>query len=194
MQHSYHRFRIVMVVAIAVAVLQHAATAWAQPIVSPPAVSVCPDYTVVVTFAVEPPVPGGTSFQWQIETSPGVWSGLGNDPMPLPCGGGAFAYASQPFSSATPIGIHACADINTYQIRCVVTNDKGSLPSNAAMIKLCCSGDINCDDTVNAADLLEVINAWGACPEPCPSFCGADVTFDCVVNVADLLFVINHWG
>ena len=191
MQHLQHRHRFGIVLAAAAVLLTCAHSAWAQPVVSPPAVSSCPAYTVTNTFSV---TPSGSSYQWQIQTSPGVWAGLGNDPMPLPCGGGAFAYASMPFSSQTPIGIHACEGVNTYEIRCVVTSDKGSLPSNAATIKLCCPGDINCDNAINSADLLEVINAWGACPEPCPSFCAADINFDCIVNVADLLAVIDNWG
>jgi hypothetical protein len=42
---------------------------------------------------------------------------------------------------------------------------------------------------VNAADLLAVINSWGACPG-----CHADINHDNVVNAADLLAVINSWG
>jgi len=45
------------------------------------------------------------------------------------------------------------------------------------------------DGIVNAADLLAVINSWGACPG-CPS----DINQDNIVNAADLLAVINAWG
>jgi len=54
-------------------------------------------------------------------------------------------------------------------------------------------GDVNCDRFVAAADLREVIDAWGACP-PTPSSCPADLDHNDVVNVDDLLTVINHWG
>jgi hypothetical protein len=50
------------------------------------------------------------------------------------------------------------------------------------------------DGTVNVDDLLAVINAWGACPAPCPPTCPADITENCAVNVDDLLAVINAWG
>ncbi len=54
-------------------------------------------------------------------------------------------------------------------------------------------GDIIVNGFVNVADLLAVINNWGAC-----SACAADVApIDCPdgnVNVSDLLTVINDWG
>lgn len=57
-------------------------------------------------------------------------------------------------------------------------------------------GDVNGDGSVNVADLLAVITAWGACPAA-PATCPADVSptgGDGQVNVADLLFVITNWG
>jgi hypothetical protein len=57
-----------------------------------------------------------------------------------------------------------------------------------------CAGDLNDDQTVNVQDLLAVINAWGACPQPCPPSCSADINGDCIANVQDLLAVINAWG
>ncbi len=55
-----------------------------------------------------------------------------------------------------------------------------------------CVGDINGSNSVDVADLLQVITDWGACGNPgnCPS----DITGDGQVNVADLLSVISHWG
>jgi hypothetical protein len=52
-----------------------------------------------------------------------------------------------------------------------------------------CPADINGDNTVGIADLLEIIDAWGAC-----GGCSADVNDDSVVNVTDLLLLINAWG
>lgn len=54
------------------------------------------------------------------------------------------------------------------------------------------------DRVVNIADLLVVINSWGACSDP--NNCPADIAppgppaGDDVVNVADLLAVIDAWG
>ena len=56
-----------------------------------------------------------------------------------------------------------------------------------------CDADVNGSGSVNAGDLLAVINHWGACPAS-PAPCGADVDFDGVVNTHDLLAVINAWG
>jgi len=50
-------------------------------------------------------------------------------------------------------------------------------------------GDLDLNGSVNVADLLGVISAWGPCP-----CCAADVNFDDVVNVTDLLTVISNWG
>ena len=51
-------------------------------------------------------------------------------------------------------------------------------------------GDSTGKGIVDVDDLLEVINAWGDCPHPCPP----DHTNNSVVDVDDLLVVINNWG
>lgn len=56
------------------------------------------------------------------------------------------------------------------------------------------AADVTADGVVNVGDMLAVINAWGACPPPCPPSCAADINDDCMVNVSDLLAVINAWG
>lgn len=61
-----------------------------------------------------------------------------------------------------------------------------------------CPADITGNGSVDVADLLTVITAWGACAG-CPATpCGPDVAplpdGDCAVNVADLLLVISSWG
>ena len=49
-------------------------------------------------------------------------------------------------------------------------------------------------DGWNVADLLLIINSWGACPAGPPTSCPADLNHDGQVNVLDLLEVIGHWG
>ena len=56
------------------------------------------------------------------------------------------------------------------------------------------AGDVNVDHRVNVADLLLIINSWGACPAGPPTSCPADLNHDGQVNVLDLLEVIGHWG
>ncbi len=159
--------------------------------------TVCPSGSAL--FGITATGDGPLSYRWQIETSPDVWATLGNDPMPMQCpggGSGAFAYASNPFSSESPIGIHPCPGIHSYRVRCVVTNSCGSAYSEAAMLNICCPADANFDGMVNVGDLLAIINSWGACPS-LPAVCPADIEpqgGDGFVNVADLLAVINHWG
>jgi hypothetical protein len=53
-------------------------------------------------------------------------------------------------------------------------------------------GDIDCDNNVNIADLLGIINFWGICAQP-PLTCPADLTGNGLVDVDDLLSVINNW-
>lgn len=54
----------------------------------------------------------------------------------------------------------------------------------------------NPDATVNAADLLALLQAWGYCDFPCPkTSCPADIANDdCQVNLADLLVLLSAWG
>lgn len=68
-----------------------------------------------------------------------------------------------------------------------------SLGATVSLATACpCPADLTGEGAVNVADLLMVINFWGACP--IPSSCPADVNDDGTVNVADLLAVISAWG
>jgi len=53
-------------------------------------------------------------------------------------------------------------------------------------------GDVTGDGLVDVLDLLEVLGAWGECPDP-PAECPADLTGDGVVDVLDLLQVLANW-
>ena len=52
-----------------------------------------------------------------------------------------------------------------------------------------CEGDFNDDATVNIADLLELIAAWGVCGS-----CDEDLDNTGEVDVQDLLILIAAWG
>ena len=54
-------------------------------------------------------------------------------------------------------------------------------------------GDVNTDGVVDIGDLLEIILAWGACPEP-PALCPADLDRNGLVDVSDLVAVLSAWG
>ena len=55
-------------------------------------------------------------------------------------------------------------------------------------------GDIDGDGTVGVSDLLIMLGAWGACPDPCPPSCPSDLDGDCMVGVTDLLVLLGNWG
>ncbi|MBC8203561.1 MAG: esterase-like activity of phytase family protein [Planctomycetes bacterium] len=52
-----------------------------------------------------------------------------------------------------------------------------------------CSEDVNNDDVVGVADILELIEFWGSCND-----CDADINDDGVVDVLDILQVVAAWG
>jgi hypothetical protein len=69
----------------------------------------------------------------------------------------------------------------------------GTLGSIDIVVRDACSGDVNCDGVVDVLDLIDVILAWGLCPDP-PATCREDIVEDGLVNVLDLIQVILSWG
>jgi hypothetical protein len=55
-----------------------------------------------------------------------------------------------------------------------------------------CAGDLDETGVVNVIDLLDLLAAWGACPNE--GDCPADLNDDDVVNVMDLLILLANWG
>ena len=109
---------------------------------------------------------GGTgpfTYQWQVQTAPGVWQTLGNDPAPLPCGGSASAYATPVGSSVVSIGIRPCpggtGGPQQFQIHCIVSNECGSATSGAATYTIC-AADFSCGGGVTIDDLFLYFNAY----------------------------------
>ena len=81
----------------------------------------------------------------------------------------------------------------TLAICCVLFVSLGSSLALAGGGKGECEGDVNGDGFVGILDLLEVISAWGECPEP-PEECPADLDGDGLVIVPDLLIVLANFG
>lgn len=60
--------------------------------------------------------------------------------------------------------------------------------------------DLTGDGVVDVLDLLDLLAAWGDCPQPCPPTCVADIAAsggpgaDCTVDVLDLLLLLAHWA
>ncbi len=57
----------------------------------------------------------------------------------------------------------------------------------------CPPADLNGDGTVDAADLAQLLGAWGP-HEPCPPYDAADFNQDCSVNATDLAELLGSWG
>ncbi len=55
-------------------------------------------------------------------------------------------------------------------------------------------GDLDDDGTVGIIDLLLLLDAWGPCPELCPTFCTGDLDGNCSVGIVDLLLLLGNWG
>ena len=53
-----------------------------------------------------------------------------------------------------------------------------------------CTGDLDGDNTIGAADLAALLGVWGACDEDCP----ADLDGDQFVGAADLAILLGNWG
>ena len=64
------------------------------------------------------------------------------------------------------------------------------------------TGDLDGNNVVNVFDLFALLDAWGACAQPCPHLgnCPADITNaagtggDCAVDVFDLFALLANWG
>ena len=63
-------------------------------------------------------------------------------------------------------------------------------PAGAQVPTPPCASDLTDDGVVDAADLGEVLNAWG----PCGKSCSADIDGDGAVTGEDMAAVLNSWG
>ncbi len=65
-------------------------------------------------------------------------------------------------------------------------------PGGNGIIDSCetCPPDFDGDGDVDAADLAELLGAWGSCPDGCQE----DLNFDCEVDAADLAILLGCWG
>jgi len=136
---------------------------------------------------------GPFGYQWQIQTSPGVWQAMGNDPGPLPCGGGAFSYATPLNSPTVQIGIAPCPGVTSYQVRCAVSNACGTSFSNEATYSICFA---NCDcstasPVLNVGDFSCFLTRYAA-QDPYANCDGS--TAPPVLNVADFTCFLTKYA
>ncbi len=134
--------------------------------------------------------PGPFTFVWQLETSPGVWTTLGNDPLPLACGGSAWAQASSPNSPSVSISIRGCpgGGLGTqgFDIRCLASSACCTTPSVRTRYSIC-PADFECNGSLNISDIFAYLNAWFA---GSPS---ADVDGTPGLQVSDIFAFLNAW-
>jgi len=148
-------------------------------------------------------IPNGSTFvpaQWTstiIGTVPGVAGAAKFDFTPLsngalfnagnraPSGPAGYLFPNPLFPPAFHPPQQTLMAVGTAQARPV----HGPIDIGALEYAPPCASDITGDGQIGVADLLAVINAWGACEQ-----CAADVNGDGIVNVSDLLAVISAWG
>ena len=91
-------------------------------------------------FAVATGQTESVSYQWEIQTVPGVWEPLGDAPLVLPCG--ASALATPVDSASVTISIRPCpgadpGDPQCFLVRCAATNACGTTASDAVTYTTC---------------------------------------------------------
>jgi hypothetical protein len=142
-------------------------------------------------FSVTATGTGPFTYQWQVQTAPGFWQSMGNDPAPLPCGGGAFSYASPINSPNVSIGLRPCPSATPgapqhFQIRCIATNACGPATSNEATYTIC-PADFNCSGALTVNDIFDFLATWFA-GTPSADFNGAGGT-----TVQDIFDFLGAW-
>jgi len=155
-------------------------------VVAGPAIMVPPETAAVcndgeIEFSVVAAGVGPLTYEWQIETSTGVWAALSSTPVSLSCGGSATATDAD--EDTTQITVHGCYEVDAYNVRCVVSNSCGSAISNA-VYELCWS-DFNCDGLVDDSDFIAFTAAYNlldceaaSMPAGCPSDLNGDGLVD----------------
>jgi hypothetical protein len=143
------------------------------------------------TFSVAATSGTALGYQWQLQTSPGVWTALTTSPLPLPCGGSVTATA--PATNQTNISITPCPGVFSYQVRCLVSNACGSVPSNPATYSICYA---NCDcsaasPVLNVTDFTCFLQKFGT-GDPYANCDGS--TTQPVLNVTDFTCFLQKFA
>jgi hypothetical protein len=126
-------------------------------------------------------IPGGTTFGVQVRAS--------NDPFNL----GPFIDVPV---SGTDLGDLLDPDAEYFQYRLLLDSADGAaspiVRDISVDVGVGLTGDLNGDGSVDVTDLLELLAAWGPCPDP-PADCPADLNGDGTVGVIDLLMLLGNW-
>jgi hypothetical protein len=111
---------------------------------------------------------------------------------PLLCPDGTWIEAELKYTGAAPSDCNANGLLDSCEIAAGLAFDG----NGNGIIDICesalssCPADFDQNGEVNAADLAQLLNAWG----PAPGLPGLDLNPDGVINGADLSILLNAWG
>ena len=157
-----------------------------------PAVPAAPIFTVDITLA---DVEAGDVFDFYLLDMVVVWSAkIGGafstqGQLSLDSGGDAVADGT-----LTIYGVDPDPPLSVPPAAFLVDYIDGPPEGGPATITVLPLGDLNGDGIVGILDFLDLLAAWGPCPEPCPPSCPADLDGDCSVGITDFLTLLANWG
>ena len=88
--------------------------------------------------------------------------------------------------------IDDCNDNGVADVCDVIDGSSRDINSDGVPDECMPPADLNGDGDVTVADLIIMIQNWGACAE-CPPACLGDLDGDCVVATDDLLMLVSVW-
>lgn len=128
------------------------------------------------------------NYQWQKETSPGVWENLFDDH----CSDFNANNYDVKGSTTSQLRLGILTNIWQGRYRCVVTNDCGSATTTVASVDTPCPGDVNSDQTVDLADLSSLLANFGTAADATRAEGDLDNDFD--VDLSDLAILLANFG
>ncbi|MCA9278058.1 MAG: hypothetical protein H6815_04630 [Phycisphaeraceae bacterium] len=114
----------------------------------PVSTSVC--HTAQTQFSASATGGAPLMYEWQIETSAGIWTPLTTAPLALPCG--SIATTGQGTEQISVV-VSGCAGTFVHRVRAVATSPCGATPSTPATLKIC-TADCDCNAVLNIFDYI----------------------------------------
>ncbi|MCH8965008.1 MAG: VCBS repeat-containing protein [Planctomycetes bacterium] len=113
-------------------------------------------------------------------------NGRNNEVLPMRYSGG------QVYRGALP-GQSECSEVEYWVTATDFNNNTGIGETHSFTVGGGQPGDLDGDCDVDAADLAQLLGAWGPY-EPCPPFHPADFDQNCTVGASDLAILLGNWG
>ena len=113
-------------------------------------------------------------------------NGRNNEVLPMRYSGG------QVYRGALP-GQSECSEVEYWVTATDFNNNTGIGETHSFTVGGGQPGDLDGDCDVDAADLAQLLGAWGSY-EPCPPFHPADFDQNCTVGASDLAILLGNWG